>query len=292
MGGRLAGKTALITGTAGGQGRAAALLFASEGARIIGCDRKVDEDRETVEMVRKTGGEMVSLDPVDLSDEDEVRGLVDFAVKSYGDFEILYSNASATRGAPVPELTLENWNFALTNEMTVMFLLAKHVLPVFQRKGQGVILNTASIAGTVGSGAPGNVGIHFAHNATKAAVIRMSQHLAIEYSPWNVRVNAISPGVIETPATGFWLDALGEEAFTDVLLIKRIGQPEDVAKAALFLASDEASYITGVNLQVDGGWVASGGLGQPDEALSGRFAAIIERYRQQAAAAAAAVAAE
>jgi len=284
MAGRLAGKTALITGTAGGQGRAAALLFAAEGAKIVGCDLKADEDRETVEMVRAAGGEMVSMDPVNLSDEDQVKALIDYAVSPYGDFDILYSNASAMRGAPVNELTLENWQFTLTNEMTNIFLLAKHALPVFQRRGGGVILNTASIAGTVGAGVPGNVGIQFAHNATKAAVIRMSQHLAIEYSPWNIRVNAISPGVILTPATGFWLEALGDEAFTDLLLIKRIGMPEDVAKAALFLVSDDASYITGINLQVDGGWVAGGGVGQPDPALGARFADIVDRYRKTTAA--------
>lgn len=246
---------------------------------MIGCDRKVEEDRETVAMVTAAGGEMVSFSPVDLCEEEQVEALIDFAVKAYGDFDILYSNAAATRGAPVPQLTIENWQFALNNELTNNFLLSKHVLPVFQRKGGGVILNTASSAGTVGAGTPGNVGIHFVHNATKAAVIRMSQHLAIEYSPWNIRVNSISPGVIETPATGFWLEALGEKPFTDLLLIKRIGQPEDIAKAALFLVSDDASYVTGINMIVDGGWVASGGRGQPDAALAARFEAIIERYR-------------
>jgi NAD(P)-dependent dehydrogenase (short-subunit alcohol dehydrogenase family) len=279
MAGRLAGKTVLITGTAGGQGRAAAILFAAEGARVIGCDRKVEEDRETVKMVRAAGGEMVAMTPVDLTEEDQVKDLMTFAEKSYGGLDILYNNASATRGAPVAELTMENWQFALNNELTNIFLTCKHVLPLLQRRGGGVILNTASVAGTVGTGTPGNVAIHFVHNATKAAVIRMSQHLAIEFSPWNIRVNSVSPGVIETPATGFWLDALGEEAFTDCLLIKRIGQPEDVAKAALFLCSDDASYITGTNLIVDGGWVAGGGVGQPDADLAQKFAAIIERYK-------------
>lgn len=279
MAGRLEGKIALITGTAGGQGRAAALLFASEGAKIVGCDLKVDEDRETVAMVKAIGGEMVAMTPTDLSDEDQVKSLIDFAVSSYGDFDVVYNNASAARGAPVDELTLDNWMFSLNNELTNMFLMNKHVLEVFKRRGGGVILNTASIAGLVGAGTPGNVPVHIAHNVTKAGVIRMSQHLAIEYSPWNIRVNSVSPGVILTPATGFWVDAIGEEAFTDLLLVKRLGQPEDIAKAALFLVSDDASYITGTNLVVDGGWVASGGLGRPNPELSKKFAAIIERYR-------------
>jgi NAD(P)-dependent dehydrogenase (short-subunit alcohol dehydrogenase family) len=279
---RLAGKIALITGTAGGQGRAAAKVFAAEGAKIVGCDKKVDEDRETVAMVKAAGGEMVSMAPVDLSDELQVKSWIDFAVRSYGDFDILYNNGSATRAAPIGELSVENWQFALSNEMTNIFLAIKHALPVFKRRGQGVILNTASIAGMVGAAAPGNFGIQLAHNATKAAVIRMSQHLAVELSPWNIRVNAISPGVILTPATQFWIEDLGPEAFTDMLLIKRVGQPEEVARAALFLVSDEASYVTGTNFVIDGGWTASGGLGRPDPELGAKFVSIIERYKQRA----------
>jgi meso-butanediol dehydrogenase/(S,S)-butanediol dehydrogenase/diacetyl reductase len=279
MSGKLVGKVALITGTAGGQGRSAALLFAAEGAKIIGCDRKVDQDRETVAMVTAAGGEMKSFAPVDLADEKQVRGLIEFGVKIYGGFDILYNNASATRGAPIGELTLENWLFALNNQLKNIFLTIKQALRLFQRLGRGVILNTASVAGMVGAGVPGNVGIHFAHNATKAAVLRMTQHLAVELSPWNVRVNSISPGVILTPATDFWLEAIGEKEFTDMLLIRRIGQPEDIARAALFLVSDDASYITGANLVVDGGWVAGGGLGQPDVELAAKFASIVARYK-------------
>jgi meso-butanediol dehydrogenase/(S,S)-butanediol dehydrogenase/diacetyl reductase len=277
---RLSGKIALITGTAGGQGRAAARLFAAEGAKVVGCDKKIDEDRETVAMVKAAGGEMVSMAPLDLADETQVKSWIEFALKSYGDFDILYNNGSATRAAPIGELSLENWQFALTNEMTNIFLAIKHALPVLQRRGRGVILNTASIAGLVGAAAPGNFGMQFVHNATKAAVIRMSQHLAVELSPWDIRVNAISPGIILTPATDFWIDDLGEEAFTDMLLIKRIGLPEDVARAALFLVSDEASYVTGTNFVIDGGWTAGGGLGRPDPDLAAKFVSIIERYKR------------
>jgi meso-butanediol dehydrogenase / (S,S)-butanediol dehydrogenase / diacetyl reductase len=282
---RLAGKVVLITGTAGGQGRAAARLFAAEGAKVVGCDKKVDDDRETVAMVTAAGGEMVSMAPLDLSDETQVKSLIEFAVRSYGDFDILYNNGSATRAAPIGELSLENWQFALNNEMTNIFLAIKHAVPVFQRKGRGVILNTASIAGMVGAACPGNFGIQLVHNATKAAVIRMSQHLAVELSPWNIRVNAISPGIILTPATSFWLDELGPEAFTDLLLIKRVGQPEEVAHAALFLVSDEAAYVTGINFVIDGGWTAGGGLGAPDPDVGARFTAIIEEYKRRAQAA-------
>jgi NAD(P)-dependent dehydrogenase (short-subunit alcohol dehydrogenase family) len=279
---RLSGKIALITGTAGGQGRAAAKLFAAEGAKVVGCDKKVEEDRETVAMVKAAGGEMISMAPLDLSDETQVKSWIDFAVQSYGDFDILYNNGSATRAAPIEELSLENWQFALSNEMTNIFLAIKNALPVFKRRSQGVILNTASVAGMVGAASPGNFGIQLVHNTTKAAVIRMSQHLAIELSPWNIRVNAISPGIILTPATDFWLNALGEEAFTDMLLIRRVGLPEEVARSALFLVSDEASYVTGTNFVIDGGWTASGGLGRPDPDLGAEFVSIIERYKRRA----------
>jgi meso-butanediol dehydrogenase/(S,S)-butanediol dehydrogenase/diacetyl reductase len=274
---RLSGKIALITGTAGGQGRAAAKLFAAEGAKVVGCDKKVEEDRETVAMVKAAGGEMVSM-AVDLSDETQVKSWIDFAVQSYGDFDILYNNGSATRAAPIEELSLENWQFALNNEMTNIFLAIKHALPVFKRRGHGVILNTASTAGMVGAAAPGNFGMMLVHNTTKAAVIRMSQHLAVELSPWNIRVNAISPGIILTPATEFWLKDLGDESFTDMLLIKRVGQPEEVARAALFLVSDDASYVTGINFVIDGGWTACGGLGRPDPEWGPKFTAIKQRY--------------
>jgi meso-butanediol dehydrogenase / (S,S)-butanediol dehydrogenase / diacetyl reductase len=278
---RLSGKIALITGTAGGQGRAAAKLFAAEGAKVVGCDKKVEENRATVAMVKAAGGEMVAMAPLDLADETQVKSLIDFAVQTYGDFDILYNNGSATRAAPIGELSLENWQFALNNEMTNIFLAVKHALPVFQRRGQGVILNTASVAGMVGAAAPGNFGMQFVHNATKAAVIRMSQHLAVELSPWNIRVNAISPGIILTPATDFWLKDLGDESFTDMLLIKRVGQPEEVARAALFLVSDESSYVTGTNFVIDGGWTACGGLGRPNPEWGPKFVAIKERYKHR-----------
>jgi NAD(P)-dependent dehydrogenase (short-subunit alcohol dehydrogenase family) len=264
MAGRLAGKVALITGTADGQGRAAALAFAREGARIVGCDLKTDLAEETVAQVRRAGGEMVSMQPLNLNDEAEVQRWIDFAVSHYGDFDILYNNASGVRGGTIESLTRADWDFNLANEVTILFLAIKHALPVFKRRGGGVILNTGSVAGMVGAAMPGNIAGNFVHNVSKGAVLRMTVHLAVELSPWNIRVNAISPGLIDTPATRPLLDVGGGEPFLRSLLIKRLGQSEDIARAAVFLCSDEADYITGVNLPVDGGWTASGGLGRPD----------------------------
>ena len=264
MAGRLEGKVALITGTADGQGRAAALAFAREGARIVGCDLKTDLAEETVALVRHAGGEMVSLQPLNLNDEAAVQRWIDFAVGHYGDFDILYNNASGVRGGTIESLTRADWDFNLANEVTILFLAIKHALPVFKRRGGGVILNTGSVAGMVGAAMPGNMPGNFVHNVSKAAVLRMTVHLAVELSPWNIRVNAISPGLIDTPATRPLLDVGGGEPFLRSMLIPRLGQSEDIARAAVFLCSDEADYITGVNLPVDGGWTASGGLGRPD----------------------------
>ncbi len=271
--GRLQGKIALITGTADGQGRAAALAFAREGAKVVGCDLKAELAAETVEMVRRAGGEMVSMQPLHLNDEEQVKAWIDFAVKSYGDFDILYNNASGVRGGSIESLTREDWDFNIANEVTILFLAIKHALPVFKRKGRGVILNTGSVAGMVGAAMPGNIPGNFVHNISKAAVIRMGVNLAVELSPYNIRVNTVSPGLIDTPATRPLLQQPnGLELFLKSALIRRAGQSEDIAQAAVFLCSDEASYITGANLPVDGGWTASGGLGQPDPDTTKIFA--------------------
>ncbi len=270
--GRLQGKIALITGTADGQGRAAALAFAREGAKVVGCDLKTELAAETVDMVRRAGGEMVSMQPLHLNDEEQVKAWIDFAVKSYGDFDILYNNASGVRGGSIESLTREDWDFNIANEVTILFLAIKHALPVFKRKGRGVILNTGSVAGMVGAAMPGNIPGNFVHNISKAAVIRMGVNLAVELSPYNIRVNTVSPGLIDTPAVRPLLEAGGLEPFMRSILVKRKGEGSDIAQAAVFLCSDEASYITGANLPVDGGWTASGGLGQPDPDTSRIFA--------------------
>ena len=278
MTGRLAGKVALITGTADGQGRAAALLFAAEGARVVGCDLKTELAQETVERVRRAGGQMVSMQPLNLSDEAQVKAWMDFAVAEYGDFDILYNNASGVRGGTVESLSREDWDWNLANEVTLIFLTVKQALPVFKRRGGGVILNTGSVAGMLSTAMPGNAPGNFVHNVSKAAVIRMTEHLAVELSPLNIRVNTVSPGLIDTPATRPLFGDGFLEAFEKSALIRRAGQPLDIAQAALYLCSDEASFVTGINLPVDGGWSAGGGVGQPDPALAEAVARKMNRF--------------
>nr|WP_257756416.1 SDR family oxidoreductase [Immundisolibacter cernigliae] len=224
---------------------------------------------------RRTDGVHAAAEPVRRG---QVKAWMEFAVAEFGDFDILYNNASGVRGGTVESLSREDWDWNLANEVTLIFLAVKHALPVFKRRGGGVILNTGSVAGMLSTAMPGNAPGNFVHNVSKAAVIRMTEHLAVELSPLNIRVNTVSPGLIDTPATRPLLGDGFVEAVEKSALIRRVGQPMDIALAALYLCSDEASFVTGINLPVDGGWTAGGGVGQPDPALAEAVAAKMNRF--------------
>jgi meso-butanediol dehydrogenase / (S,S)-butanediol dehydrogenase / diacetyl reductase len=269
MSGRLNKKIALITGTGNGQGRAAALRFAAEGASVVGCDTDVARAVETVDIVKKNGGVMHSVQPVDAGSETDVNRWVAEAVEHFGPFDIVYNNAAGARHAPISELSIEDFEWTMHNEVSIILIAVKAALPVFKQRGGGVVINIGSTAGNYGAGWPRNAIGMLPHCVGKAAVIRMTQVMAIELSPYNVRVNCISPGVIVTPGIAPLLRTPGvQESFQDLNLISRLGVPDDIAAAAVYLASDEAAYVTGVNLLVDGGQVAGAGHGQPDDATS------------------------
>jgi len=252
--GRLAGRVALITGTAGGQGRAAALLFAAEGAIVVGCDVQVDAASETAELVQAAGGSMTSTAPVDLTDEDAARHWVDAAGAEHGGVDIMYANAGATRFAPLENVTADEWDFVLRHELDVVFFPVKHAWKYLKRSSSPAVVLVGSTAGLAGS----VTNLRVAHTVTKGGVIALTKQLAAEGAPHAIRVNCISPGMIETPATRS--DLLADDHpmkwIATSIPLGRVGTAEEPARAALFLASDEASYITGANLVVDGGWSA------------------------------------
>jgi meso-butanediol dehydrogenase/(S,S)-butanediol dehydrogenase/diacetyl reductase len=243
------GKVVLITGTGGGQGRAAALRFAGAGALVVGCDVKEEGNRETAALVRQAGGSIATMEPIDLGDPDSARRWIGDAVALHGRIDVLYNNASAARFAPIESFPIEDWQFTVRNELDLVFYATRFAWPHLQKRG-GVVINVASVAGMVGAAVGGT-----AHAATKGAIIAMTRQLAVEGAPHGIRVNSISPGVIESPGTA---PMLADPAFRELMLahnlIKRVGQPGDVVGVALFLAGDDAAYITGTNIVVDGGF--------------------------------------
>jgi len=245
----LDGKVVLISGTGGGQGREAALRFADAGAHVVGCDLKEGGNRETAALVRAAGGAITTMEPVDLGDPQTARRWIEEAAAVRGRIDVLYNNASAARFAPIESFSVEDWQFTVRNELDIVFYATRFAWPHLQRRG-GVIINVASVAGLVGSAVGGT-----AHAATKGAIIAMTRQLAVEGAPHHIRVNSISPGVIESPGTA---PMLADPAFRELMLahnlIKRVGQPQDVAGVALFLAGEDAAYITGTNVVVDGGF--------------------------------------
>jgi meso-butanediol dehydrogenase/(S,S)-butanediol dehydrogenase/diacetyl reductase len=251
--GRLDGKVALITGTGGGQGRAAALRFALEGAAVVGCDVKEDGNRETVAAVKAAGGSMTGMEPIDLGEASEARDWVQAAAAIHGRVDILYNNASMPRFGFIDEMSVEDWHFTIRNELDLVFYVTKYAWPFLAERG-GVVLSTASVSGMIGA----KVNPAFAHAAAKGAVLAMTKQLAVDGASKGIRVISISPGPIETPGSAEVRDTNPEvfEMMTDKLLLRRLGRPEEIAAVAAFLASDDASFITGANIAADGGWTA------------------------------------
>ena len=252
MTGRLQDKVCVITGTGGSMGRAAALLFAREGARIVGCDLNEAGGAATLEAVLAAGGEMVSRHPCNLTNSDECRALVELAIERFGRIDVLYNNAAMAYFNWIEDISDEEWKCSLNEEVSLVFFLTRAAWPYLKKSG-GTIVNTASANGyttvrTLGS---------MAHCTSKAGVIAMTRQMAMEGREFGIRANSISPGLTETNQTR---EQLNNKEWADHMLgrimLGRAAKPEEVAQAALFLASDESSYVTGTDLIVDGGMLA------------------------------------
>ncbi|MDX3901417.1 MAG: SDR family oxidoreductase [Sphingobium sp.] len=254
MTGALEGKVALISGTGGGQGRAAALRFAAAGAHVVGCDLNVDGMAETIELARAAGQRISGpREAIDIADPAGAAEWIAGAIAEYSRIDILYNNASAARFAPAAEMSDADWHFTIRNEIDIVFFPTRAAWPHLAVRG-GVIINVASTAAWAGTAGTGKV----AHAAAKGAIVAMTRQLALEGAPVGIRAVSISPGFVRTPGTAAFLEREDVRArLVAGIPLGRPGEPEDIAAAALFVASQEASFMTGNDIVIDGGALAA-----------------------------------
>lgn len=249
--GKLDGGVAIVTGGGGAIGGASSRLLASEGAAVLVADANLAGAQAVASDIAAAGGTAKPFQ-LDVSDPAQAEAAVAAAVDAFGGLSVLVNVAAAvTPDAPVDKLPLEEWNQAFAVNLTGPFLMAKYAIPHMRKRGGGAIVNMASQLGTIG------VPNRSAYCTTKAGLIHLTTILAAEVAADNIRVNSISPGVIETPRTRRRFDTAEEfhEARGYLHMLGRVGQPEEVAKAVLFLASDDASFTTATDLLVDGGYI-------------------------------------
>lgn len=246
---RFEGKTCVVTGSGGSIGRATALRLAAEGAHVVGCDVVAAGAEETVRLVEEAGGSIISVHPCNLTSKTECERLVAAAVERFGGIDVLFNNGAMAYFAWIEEMDDVTWNKTINEELDLVFLLTKAAWPELI-KSKGAIVNTASLSAWAGIELlPG-----LAHAAAKGGVLSMTRQLAMEGRKHGIRANSVSPGTIETNQTRFILE---DPEWCKVQLgramMNRMGQPEEVASVVAFLASDDASYVTGADIAVDGG---------------------------------------
>lgn len=244
--GRLDGKVAIVTGGGTGIGQATAILFAKEGAKVVIACRTTKTGEETVRMIEEAGGEALFV-RTDITKEKDVENMVKKTVQTYGKLDILFSNAGIGPSEPLLEAKEETFNEMMSTNVKGTLFGIKYAVPEMIKAGGGSIINHSSIAA---ESAQKGVGIY---SATKAAILGLTWVAAIEFAPYNIRVNAIKPGVVATPLS---LDAHTLEDIRSIesnIPQRRLQKPEEIAYGALFLASDESSGMTGQRLTIDGG---------------------------------------
>jgi meso-butanediol dehydrogenase/(S,S)-butanediol dehydrogenase/diacetyl reductase len=246
--GRLAGKITFITGVSSGQGQAAARLFAREGALVFGCYRSNTEGAAaTQRMVDEVGGRMI-LSQIDASEREAVQAWINDGAAQAGGLDILYNNAAGVRFQPFPKMSVESWSYTLHHELDNVFHATQAAWPHMLARGAGSIINIASTAGIRGRAQLGAAG----HATGKAGLAGLTRQLAAEGAKHQIRANTISPGAIATPGLDK-MDPVERERVIANIPLGRVGQPEDIAYCALYLASDEAAWVTAQHFVIDGG---------------------------------------
>ena len=264
---RLQNKVTTVTGAGSGIGRAAAILFAREGARVVVADISEEGGRATVESIVAAGGEAWFI-LTDVSDSAQVKAMVDFTLARYGKLDVMYNNAGI--GGPpggAADILEADWDATLAVNLRGVFLCCKHGIPALVKNGGGSIINQASIGAVVGGGPP-LLGPVAAYNTSKGGVVSLTYTVAYAYGHLGIRANALLPGVIESAMTDFFM-AIPEarQTLIDNTPLRRVGQPEDVARVALFLASDDSVFVSGAAIVVDGAYILSQGRTYPKMAL-------------------------
>ncbi len=251
---RLQGKVAIITGAGMGMGREAAVLFASEGAQVIVFDINAEAGQETVQQVQEAGGKAL-LVAGDVSKEADVKSAVGQGAAQFGKLDILYANAGVLwkdRDKSVIDTAEEDWDMVQAINLKGPFFLTKHGIPELQKAGGGSIILVGSISALAGFTLAQD-----SYTAAKSALIGLAKSLAVQFGPDNIRCNVIHPGMIDTPLQAPYLPEESKRSIAQSLPLRRIGVARDIANAALFLASDESSFMTGAEMIVDGGFIAT-----------------------------------
>ncbi len=253
---QLDNKIAIVTGAGSGIGEATVRRFAAEGAAVVVADVRAAKAEAVAADINDAGGHAIARH-VDVANADEVERLVDACVTAYGGLDILFNNAGTLRPGTAVELAVDDWDLVMAVNVRSVFLGAKYAVPVMAQRGGGSIINTASISGLHGDGGA------VVYAASKAAVINLTRALSTDHAPQGIRVNAICPGTIETPPVQRMMaDPVVHQRNVDAHALRRLGRPEEIAAAALFLASDESSFVSGEALVVDGGLRAQSPLGR------------------------------
>ncbi|WP_088040999.1 SDR family NAD(P)-dependent oxidoreductase [Bacillus sp. EAC] len=247
---RLQNKVSVITGGGGGIGRATAIRFANEGSKVVVSDINEETGEETVARIKEKNGEAIFI-KTDVGNSKSIQNLINETVNHFGAIHILMNNAGISNSeVRSVDLDESEWDLVMNINLKSVYLGIKYAIPELMKSGSGVIINTSSLLGLKGKK------FVSAYNASKGGVVLLTQNAALEYGKFNVRVNAIAPGIIDTSIIDFWRnDERRWPIISKANALGRIGNPEEVASAALFLASDEASFITGVTLPVDGGGI-------------------------------------